>query len=146
MNAFLLRCFVFLALVTSSCGEKRDEGRKTTFPVTGRLLVDGKPPGSPVAVRCYPVEGIDKKQPTVSSAFTANDGAFQISTYESGDGIPEGKYILTFMWGKRNAFTMQYGGPDKLKGRYSNKKKSQIKVTVTAGEPVDLGTIELTTK
>lgn len=43
-------------------------------------------------------------------------------------------------------FTMQYGGPDKLKDKYSDPKKSECKVTVEKGKPADMGQIDLTTK
>lgn len=147
MNTSCLQwLLVFLLVTSASCRKKDESNRKPTYPVKGRLLIDGKPPGEPVAVKCHPVKGIDTTNPTVSSGFTNNDGTFQLSTYKTGDGIPEGDYILTFVWGKRNVFTMQYGGPDKLKGRYSDPKKSNFKVTVTAGEPTDLGDLQLTTK
>ena len=35
---------------------------------------------------------------------------------------------------------------DKLNGRYTDPQKSAIKFTVEPGEPIDLGTIDLTTK
>jgi len=35
---------------------------------------------------------------------------------------------------------------DKLRGRYGDPGKSKFKVTVTDGEPVDMGRIDLTTK
>lgn len=127
-----------------SCG-KEDDGRKQTYAVTGQVLVDGEPPDSPIAVKCHPVGGMDETNPTISSAFTGDDGRFEISTYESGDGIPEGEYILTFYWGKRNLISNSYGGPDKLKGKYKDPKKSPIKVEVN-GEEQDLGQIELKTK
>ena len=78
-------------------------------------------------------------------AFTDEEGKFEISTYESSDGVPAGEYALTFMWGKWN-MSGSYGGPDKLNDRYTDPKTSEVKVTVKDGEPTDLGTIELTTK
>jgi hypothetical protein len=53
--------------------------------------------------------------------------------------------VLTFLWGSINPMTMAYGDPDKLNGRYTDPKKSTQKVTI-AGKPVDLGTIELSSK
>ncbi|MFH1922367.1 MAG: hypothetical protein ABIP48_21095 [Planctomycetota bacterium] len=35
---------------------------------------------------------------------------------------------------------------DKLKGKYSDPAKSEFKVTVTEGQPTDMGRFELTTK
>lgn len=129
----------------ASC-QKKDPNRKETFPLTGQVYVDGEVPDSPITVKCHPVGGMDKQNPTVSSAFTEEDGKFSISTYEKSDGIPAGDYILTFYWGKRNLVSMGYGGPDKLKGRYKDPKTSKIRVTVKAGEPTDLGRIDLKTK
>ena len=134
---------LMVALVCCSCGEKVH--RKPVFPVTGVILVDNKPVQM-LAVRCANVAGIDKADPTISSAFTDEAGKFQISTFNKGDGVPEGEYVLTFEWGTMNLISMQYGGPDKLKGKYSDPKTSQVKFTVTAGMPTDLGTINLTTK
>jgi 5-hydroxyisourate hydrolase-like protein (transthyretin family) len=131
-----------LCLVFSSCGE--EQFRKETFPVTGEVHVDGQP-AADLAVRCIDVKGLDKEHPTTSSAFTDQTGKFEISTYETADGVPAGDYVLTFQWGQWNRMTMSYGG-DKLDGRYADAKKSEVRFTVQQGQPTDLGRIDLTTK
>lgn len=137
----------FLCLLNlSACSNQEEPYRKATYPLKGQVFVDGKVPDSPIAVKCFHMKGMDKVNPTVSSAFTDKDGTFAISTYEKGDGIPPGEYTLTFYWGKRNVVAASYGGPDKLKGKYRDPKKSEFKVTVTEGQPTDLGRIDLTTK
>ncbi len=113
--------------------------------MTGEVYVDGAPVGM-LAVRCTAVAGLDSENPTASSAFTDDEGKFEISTYETGDGVPEGEYVLTFEWGKMNLISNQYGGPDKLKGRYMDAEKSENKFTVVTGEPTEIPRIELTTK
>lgn len=137
--------FLVITLL-SACGSAEVPYSKETFPVKGKISIDGKPPGSPVQVMCHPKDEIDNEHPTVSGSTTADDGSFEISTYTSGDGMPEGNYALTFTWQKFNAFSRSYGGPDKLKKRYSKPEKSEITFTVEPGKPVDLGIIELTTK
>jgi hypothetical protein len=134
-------------LFLPACG-KDPQYSKATYPVTGLVTVDGAPPGSPVKVHCHSANGIDTKDPTLSSALTDNEGRFHLSTYETGDGVPEGDYLLTFEWGQMNLISMRYGGPDKLKGRYKDPQKSEHKFSVTAQQegPLDLGTIPLTTK
>ncbi len=127
----------------SGCGKSGPE-RIPTYPVVGQVLVDGEPVEM-LAVRCVRLSDVDKEHPTQSQGFTAADGTFEISTYESGDGVPAGEYVLTFQWGEWNKFSHSYGG-DKLDGRYSDPAKSETKFEVIAGEPTDLGTIELTTK
>ncbi len=134
---------LILALVPLcvACGEP--DNRKAVFPVTGVVLVDGKPVDQ-LAIRCESVGGIDKANPTISSTYTDATGRFEIATYKKGDGVPEGDYVLTVRWGKLNALTMSYDG-DKFKGKYSA-EKTPIKFTVKSGEPTDLGTIELSVK
>lgn len=125
------------------CGE--DSNRKPTYPVTGTVHVDGKPVEG-IRVELHDQKGLDPKQPTYSSAFTDAEGKFVLSTYENGDGVPEGNYAITYMWGKLNVMSMAYGGPDKLKNKYVDPKKTPFKLSVTKGKPNDLGVVELTTK
>ena len=146
MRLFSTRIALCLALSACCCAcSGEGVNRKKTFPVKGRVLVDGQPAEN-LAVRCVDVKGLDKENPTTSSSFTDKDGNFQISTYQQGDGVPEGDYVLTFEWGEMNMFTMSYGGPDKLNERYNTAEKSPTKFTVKAGQPTDLGEIKLTTK
>lgn len=143
------RCVVLFVAALSvcslcSCSTKREYG-KETFPVTGELYVDGQP-AAQVLVKFHDVNGMDKQNPTESSTFTDEAGKFALSTFEAGDGVPAGDYIATFMWGQLNPLSNQYGGPDKLKNKYVDPKKSEFKVKVEPGQPTDMGRIELTTK
>ena len=131
-------------LLLCSCSEQGPP-RKETYPVTGEVYVDGQP-AAQLAVRCTDVKGIDKEAPTVSSAFTDETGKFEIATYEASDGVPEGEYVLTFEWGQWNTISGQYGGPDKLNGRYNNLETSENRFKVEKGKQTDLGRIELTTE
>jgi len=127
-----------------SCSRKPTQFRKETYPVKGVVYVDGNP-ASNLQVTVHDVKGIDKEHPTMSTAMTDDKGQFAVSTYNQGDGVPEGEYTATFVWGELNLLSMQYSG-DKLKGRYNDPQKSQVRFKVEKGKPVDLGKIELTTK
>jgi hypothetical protein len=142
---FLLLSLLAIPLLLTSCSGEAEPERLPTSPVTGQIVVDGKPPGSPIQVICHSQAGIDSSHPTYSSCLSDNDGRFAINTYEQGDGVPPGDYVLTFMWGKMNLMSMQYGGPDKFNGKYSDPKTSEFVIGVVEGLPTDLGTIELTT-
>ena len=133
-----------LAVLIAGCAEA--DNRKPTYPVKGRITVDGKPPGSAMQVECHPVAGMDTRNPTVSRTETDELGNFQISTYAAGDGVPAGDYVLTVTWLTFNLMSRDYSGPDKLNDRYSDPEKSELKVTVMPGEPTDLGELKLTTK
>ena len=143
----ILQSFVAasLLMLVIGCGGS-DANRKATFPIKGKLTVDGKAPGSGVQIECHPVAGIDTKNPTVSRAECDAEGNFTISTYTSGDGVPAGDYVLTFVWQEFNLMSRNYGGPDKLNGRYADPAKSTTRITVTSEGETDLGELALTTK
>jgi hypothetical protein len=133
-----------LSLLILGCGRKGPP-RKQTFPVKGKVLVDGKEPGSSVQIECHSTGPVDTKMHTFSQANTNPDGTFEIATYSSGDGVPVGEYKLVFSWQEFNLMSRSYGGPDKLNKRYNNPEKSEITFKVV-DKPVDLGEIKLTTK
>jgi 5-hydroxyisourate hydrolase-like protein (transthyretin family) len=135
---------VVVALLLGGCSQ-RDPSWKPTFPLTGTVLVDGTP-AEGVLVQITEVGQPDLENPTFSSAYTDAQGKFALSTYEAGDGVPEGEYFVTFMWGQVNMLSMQYGGPDKLNNRYHDPEKSEFRIRVDAGKPTDMGEIQLTTK
>lgn len=139
---------LFLSIVPTcfliGCGEQKPY-RKPTAKVTGQLTIDGNEPGDAILVKCVTLseEDTDPSHTSMSETMSTPDGKFEISTYQKGDGVPNGEYVLTFMWGTMNVMSRTYGGPDKLKNRYTDPKTSETKFTV-AGVPVDLGVIELT--
>ncbi|MES2789750.1 MAG: hypothetical protein V4719_09020 [Planctomycetota bacterium] len=133
---------ILLGLMCCGC-TKEGPDRKETSKVTGQILVDDKP-ADMLAVQCHNTAGVDIAEPTYSACFTDKDGKFALSTYEKGDGVPPGDYVLTFFWGR--FISMRYDGPDKLNKRYEDEKKSEVKFTVVSGQPTDLGQIKLTTK
>jgi 5-hydroxyisourate hydrolase-like protein (transthyretin family) len=139
----LVVCVSFMGL---SCSHKRtDPNRVDTVPVKGLVLVDGQPIAD-VTVDIHNVADAGAKQVTKPFAKTKGDGKFEFSTYEAGDGVPPGEYVATFNAKKFSMISHSYVGPDKLNNRYSDPKKSQVRIKVEKGKPVDLGKIELTTK
>ncbi|GIW94367.1 MAG: hypothetical protein KatS3mg110_2408 [Pirellulaceae bacterium] len=139
-----LWCVTVVALVAGGCSRSSGPPRQPTYPLTGVVTVDGQP-AKEVRVAVHPAGATDPES-AVATAFTDENGKFSLSTYESGDGVPEGEYVVTFMWGTINPFSFQYGPPDKLNGRYADPAKSQFRVKVEKGKPADMGTISLSTK
>ncbi len=139
--------YVLAIVVSVGCSQPQHSyHKKETVPVSGYVTVDGTVPDSPITVKFHPVGGIDQEHPTISQTLTGDNGQFAVSTYEEGDGVPPGEYVVTFFWGKFNAMSMSFAGPDQLKNRYATPEKSPIKVTVASGKPVDMGEVPLTTK
>lgn len=134
-----------LLVLIIGCGGS-DPNRKVTFPVKGKVTVDGVAPASGIQIECHPVAGLDTQNPTVSRTECDAEGKFSISTYTAGDGVPAGDYILTFVWQEFNIMSRNYSGPDKLKGRYADLAKSTVKITVKSEGETDLGEIALVTK
>ena len=132
-----------LALVGGCFGS--GNSRIPTYPVTGVVVVDGQP-AEAVRITLNNVNGMDPQNPTHSETFSDKDGKFALSTYEQGDGVPEGEYVLTFFWGTINPFNMQYGGPDKLKEKYVDPQSSKFRIKVEKGKPADMGRVELSSK
>ncbi len=133
-------------LTFSACSKTDEPYRKPLTKVTGTILVDGKPPESPVQINFHFLGAPDTEHPSLSSSITKPDGTFAASTYETGDGVPEGEYAITCILKTYNMIARTYQGPDLLKGKYSNLKKPAKTFKAEANAPVELGTIELTTK
>ena len=135
--------FLVAAVCVALCSCKSDGiVRQKTYRVSGKVLVDGKPVAQ-LRVFANAKEAVESEYPIAPQAVTEDDGSFQLYSYEPGDGVPAGDYALTFSWQK---FTgLRYEGPDKLNERYADPDKSKVRFKVE-NSPVDLGTIELTTK
>ncbi|QGQ30247.1 hypothetical protein [Gimesia maris] len=138
VNNLLSLCIIFTIF---GCGDSAPQGgpRAKTVPLTGRVLVDGKPEEG-VTVSCHPINGgVDNR---VLSGATDASGKVFVSTYVSGDGVPPGEYTLTFKWMKKGPGSEK----DLLNGRYSNPDKSEYRVTAVEGQAADLNKIDLKTK
>ncbi|MBM3969270.1 MAG: hypothetical protein FJ302_05340 [Planctomycetes bacterium] len=137
----------FLYLSGGGCGSQAPLGppRKPTVAVQGIVHVDGKPVEM-LEISCHDATRLDLAESLVVTSYTDSEGKFSLSTYEPGDGVHEGDYVLTFLAGEFNIVSRNYGGPDKLNNRYRAPKESTVKFTAKKGMPVDLGTTQLTTK
>lgn len=95
-NRSALMLIVAALLLASGCSEATPE-RVATFPVEGAISFKGQPiPGAFVAL--HPRSPLPDVPPPRASV-TA-DGGLKISTYDGGDGAPEGEYVLTVEWFK----------------------------------------------
>ncbi len=135
---------LMLCLAQTGC-TKRYPNEKPVFPVKGVVHVDGAP-AYMLKVAVHSAAGESVTDPVWSSVYTNEKGEFAISTYSQNDGVPEGEYVMTFLWGELNPLSMEYGGPDKLNDRYSDPAASKFPLSVKPDSKTDLGVIELTTK
>ncbi|VTS02834.1 Uncharacterized protein OS=Blastopirellula marina DSM 3645 GN=DSM3645_13505 PE=4 SV=1 [Gemmata massiliana] len=119
--------FVLLVALASGCGKTLKPGQKPTYSVRGQVLVNDQP-ATNARVILVPLSGTpDERRP---SAFCLSDGTFELSTYESRDGAPEGEYTVLIEWRPALPENPREQGPDRLGGKYADLKTAALKVTV----------------
>ncbi|MEM9701622.1 MAG: hypothetical protein AAF907_04175, partial [Planctomycetota bacterium] len=106
----------------------------------GMILINGEPPTGAL-LSLHPVSGepFDQRN-TRPYAKVDGLGRFVLTTYETGDGAPEGEYFVTVDWPPDPDDPSPQ--PDRLGGRLSDSKNSELKVTVVPDD-ADLGTLAL---
>ncbi len=145
------RLFLLAVVGMVGCGGSGPQGpeRVKTVPVVGKVTVDGSTVELPkqIRIRAFLVGGKESPTATEPGGTVNPDGTFSLSTYEAGDGVPVGEYKLTFQLGQQNLLRGRLEGDD-FNGKYEDPEKSEYALTVTGDEtgPIDMGTIELTTK
>lgn len=129
--------FVLLVLAPFGCAK---ENREPLYPVHGHVTFNGQPAAG---VQVYFTAPDEQGLPAVPRAVTEADGSFELSTYAPRDGAPAGQYRVTIFWPDLTApIDPEKGPPDRLNGRYADRKKSPWLVTVNEG-PNDAGTFDL---
>jgi hypothetical protein len=79
-------------LLGASCS-----GRKAVYPVTGKVLFEGRPAAGAV-VQFHALDKAEK-DPVAPLGEVGADGAFRLTTYAHEDGAPAGRYAVTVSWG-----------------------------------------------
>jgi hypothetical protein len=131
-------CLSALVACVAGCG---GPSRPAVHPVTGHVFFQKTTPAAGAFVVFQPVtDGLEKAMAARPFAKVESDGSFSLTTYEAGDGAPEGEYGVTVVWAPPAASKgprITDGGatlPDKLGGRYGNPKKPALKASVKKGE------------
>lgn len=112
--------------------------KKPVLPVSGQVLVDGKPAqGIVITLRPTGANEGFYKYPT---AVTDAEGHFKLGTYAKQDGAPAGSYAAVFVW--PIPIDQQTTDDDKLMRLYAEPKNSKFPVTV-ADKPLTLDPFDL---
>jgi len=123
-------------LPLSGCGD----GKLVAYPVTGTLLVDGRPAEGAV-VTLIPINGSEEFMHERPFSEVDAEGKFELTTFLSGDGAPAGDYKVTVLWTKG----ARPGQADRLGARYATPDRTSLTATVESG-PNTLPPIELSSK
>jgi hypothetical protein len=119
-------------LLAAGCGGGRLQDGPPAQPARGSLFINGQPAVA-AQVTLHPADG--KNFDTRGSRPTGrvgDDGAFRLSTYEVGDGAPEGDYVVTVYWPA--APNSDEPSPDRVGGRLLDPKLSKHRVRINPGD------------
>ena len=125
----LLVVLVFTALCMASCS--KDDGRKPTYSVSGKVLLPDGKPAQHATVVFHPTEetGPDVVKPRGK---VAADGSFKLTTYDGNDGAPAGEYRVTVeLW--LASGRSDEGPSNRLPQKYANPQQSGLTAKVSAG-------------
>jgi hypothetical protein len=122
---------LFAVWLIVGCG-RSGPPRVATNPAKGSITYQGQPiAGAFLAL--HPKAALAADVPT-ARAVVKPDGTFSVSTYDTGDGLPEGDYIVTALWRKVVKSGGEFiPGPDLLPGKYSRPETSDVIIHVAAG-------------
>jgi hypothetical protein len=101
------------------------KSRSDVIPLSGKLTIDGQPAeggalGQPrIMVLLFDQAKLDAPPRNVLKALCNGKGEFAFSTYDEGDGVPPGKYVLTFVKLKFDK-KKGYVGKDGFKNLYND--------------------------
>src|SRR5262249_4853136 len=128
------RAVVALAAVVA-VGCSGGPARPAVYPVRGQVFVNKTQPAAGALVVFHPLSAEVARQAAARPfAYVRDDGSFQLTTYNEGDGAPAGEYGVTVVWEavpKSGGPRIREGGtPDRLGGRYGDPNSPKLKVTV----------------
>lgn len=124
---------VVILLATVGCGSKEPfQDRVPVFPVEGKITFKGE--AMPGAFVAFHPKSKNQDVP-VPRASVKPDGSLVVSTYDGGDGAPEGEYVLTVEWYKlvKNGGDV-VAGPNVVPKKFAKPKTSGLVVNVAAGQ------------
>ena len=130
-----------VALSLAGCG---GDGKPATHPVTVTVTYKGQPAAGALVV-FHPADPAREKALGGKPFGTVKaDGTLSVTTYNEGDGAPEGDYGVTVQWNepaKASKISLGEEGSatrDKLGGRYGDPRTPKFRFTVKKGEPNSL--------
>jgi len=121
-----------LCCLLCGCQQEAFKPPESTYAVRGQILVDGQPAAGAEVV--FHPEQADRGR-LRPRGVTDDQGRFELSTHQAGDGAPAGRYQVTVSW-KSEATGKQEDrdlAQEKLPRRYLDPKASQLSAEVQAG-------------
>lgn len=115
-----------MAIIVSGCSGK-DYAEVEVMPIAGKLSVKGTPAHG-AYVTFHPKDDVGMTKGNVPFARVQPDGTFQVTTYDTNDGIPKGKYAVTVYWPLDP--DARGPSPDRLQDRFSRPENPAFEAIV----------------
>jgi hypothetical protein len=113
------------------CGEAKPD-RVAVHPAAGTITFKGQPAHG-ASLTLYP-KTVAENVPA-PRASVEKDGSFKLSTFNGGDGAPEGEYVVTVRWYKLvKQGSDLIAGPNVIPRKYTNPQSSELTIRIAAGE------------
>ena len=123
---------VMIGALLVGCG-RSGPARIATHPTKGAVTYQGTPVGG-AFLALHPKGASHENAPT-PTAIVQPDGTFALTTYDAGDGVPAGEYVVTLQWRKATKSGGEFvPGPNLLPAKYSRPETSDIVVRIAAGQ------------
>lgn len=129
-----------ILLSVLGCGSRGWKSR--THPVSGSVTINGAAPKDAIVKLIKLGEPIDTRQSDCWGV-VQEDGSYVLTTYEPGDGAPEGDYAWMIRWPPN---LMAYSS-DRLGEQFWDPENPYMTVTIERGrnqiDPVELTNVEI---
>jgi hypothetical protein len=125
-----------LCLTLAACGQEQS-GRLPLYRASGAVTFNGEPLSGAVLIfhAKDKLTDADDEPVPAPGAHSQEDGTFAVSTYEPGDGLPEGDYQVTISCENRSVERKKGDEfPELLPERYQNPATSGLTVSIVAGD------------
>jgi hypothetical protein len=125
-----------LSLTFAACGQE-PSGRVPVYRAAGAVDWNGEPLAGAVLIfhAKDKLTDADDEPVPAPGAHSLEDGTFAVSTYEPGDGLPEGDYQVTVSCENRSVDRKKGDDfPELLPERYQNPATSGLSVSIVAGD------------
>lgn len=121
---------MFAVLIVAGCSS--GDSRLKVYPVRGKIAFEGQPIRGGFVV-AHP-KNLSQPSDVRATAQIQQDGSFELTTYDAGDGAPAGEYVLTVEWTPVH----QVGGDyvrtqNVLPPKYSQPTTSDLVIQVAEG-------------
>jgi hypothetical protein len=134
--------FLTLILTIVGCGS----GLPKTIKVSGRVTLDGQPPPGPGTVYFLPQEAGEGFPSRPATGDFDETGQFKATTFEPGDGLMPGKYLMSLEGWQTPPDMSGNPGKSYVPKKYQSPQSSGFKLDITPDSKPQQIALDVVTK